>query len=416
MTFSENDNKEVMSIFQTESEEIIERIFSNLFELETNPSNREIIASTYRDLHSLKGAVRMVGFNNIQNIIHKMEDIFDAINNLEYSLELNILKLMSKTLEVVSRYLQESIINSREIIDEEYSTVISNLEYIIDVVIPEHKNNKSQSIISAEKNDSGIDKALVDNQETINFSFNKSFELIDGIIPEEETQDIVILKEEIQKIYDIVKDSNLYEVKTSLENIITKLDFVMNATNTLTISEILELRNELSSAAAKFTTSCIETEDSGFTFFDVAEKITMLQGSSVYTNEIKEDIIKLKENVEDQSILEVVNTVLEILDFILENSVQLEEQMMLTLKSAIEYCAAPSESIDSDLIVQQLEIMKQLLELNYKKDSDVSEVKNLSTQTVTGPKNSSSSSTNNANGFNINNNTAIFINFLFSCL
>ena len=393
MTFSENDNKEVMSIFQTESEEIIERIFSNLFELETNPSNREIIASTYRDLHSLKGAVRMVGFNNIQNIIHKMEDIFDAINNLEYSLELNILKLMSKTLEVVSRYLQESIINSREIIDEEYSTVISNLEYIIDVEIPEHKNNKSQSIISAEKNDSGIDKALVDNQETINFSFNKSFELIDGIIPEEETQDIVILKEEIQKIYDIVKDSNLYEVKTSLENIITKLDFVMNATNTLTISEILELRNELSSAAAKFTTSCIETEDSGFTFFDVAEKITMLQGSSVYTNEIKEDIIKLKENVEDQSILEVVNTVLEILDFILENSVQLEEQMMLTLKSAIEYCAAPSESIDSDLIVQQLEIMKQLLELNYKKDSDVSEVKNLSTQTVTGPKNSSSSST-----------------------
>ena len=33
-------------------------------------------------------------------------------------------------------------------------------------------------------------------------------------------------------------------------------------------------------------------------------------------SEIKEDIIKLKENVEDQSILEVVNTVLEILDFI----------------------------------------------------------------------------------------------------
>ncbi len=391
MSFNENDNnKEVMSIFQAESEEIIERIFSNLFDLETNPSNREIVSSTYRELHSLKGAVRMVGYNNIQNIIHKMEDIFDAVNNLEYSLELNVLKLMFKTLEIVSKYLQESIRNSREIIDEQYSAIISNLEYIIDVEIPEQKNNKSQSIISAGQKEENIDKTLVENQEIINFSFNRSFELIDGITPEEETQEIVILKEEIQKIYDIVKNSNLYEVKTALENIITKLDFVMNATNTLTISEILELRNELSSAAAKFTTSCIETEDSGFTFFDVAEKITMLQGSSVYTNEIKDDIIKLKENVEDQSILEVINTVLEILDFILENSVQLEEQMMLTLKSAIEYCASPSESIDSDLIVQQLEIMKQLLELNYKKDSDVSEVKNLSTQTVTGQKNSSS--------------------------
>jgi hypothetical protein len=49
--------------------------------------------------------------------------------------------------------------------------------------------------------------------------------------------------------------------------------------------------------------------------------------------------------------------------------------MMLTLKSGIEYCASPNENIDSDLIVQQLEIMKQLLELNYKKDSGLTEIK-----------------------------------------
>ena len=79
----------------------------------------------------------------------------------------------------------------------------------------------------------------------------------------------------------------MYEIKSSLENVITKIDFVMNGTNTLTVSEILELRNELSSAAAKFTTSCIQTESKGFSFFDVAEKMSMLQGSSVYTNEIK---------------------------------------------------------------------------------------------------------------------------------
>ena len=106
----------------------------------------------------------------------------------------------------------------------------------------------------------------------------------------------------------------------------------------------------------------------------------MLQGSSVYTAEIKEDILKLKEDVEDTSILEILNTTLEILDFIEENSVQLEEQMVLTLKSGIEYCASPNENIDSDLIVQQLEIMKQLLDLNYKKDSGVNEIKTLSSQ------------------------------------
>lgn len=141
----------------------------------------------------------------------------------------------------------------------------------------------------------------------------------------------------------------------------------MNATNTFTISEILELRNELSSAAAKFTTSCIETEEGGLTFFDIAEKISMLQGSSIYAKEIKDDIAQLKEGIDDQNIIEIINVINDILDFISENSVQLEEQMMMTLKGAVEYCASPNENIDNDLILQQLEIMKQLLELNYKK-------------------------------------------------
>ena len=395
MDFLDNNqnNKEVMEIFRVESEEILERLFNNLFALEETPANKEIIGVVYRDLHSLKGAVRMVGFNNIQMILHKMEDFFDSVNNNQIQLDESILKLMNNSLEAVSRYLQDSIRNEREIIDENYTTIISNLEFLMEQELGEvsTSNGNVNASSNAPQIDDSVAQELTKNQEEINVTFNNCFEIIDGIVPEEESQDIVILKEEVQKIYEFFKDTNLYEIKSSLENILTKLDFVMNATNTLTISEILELRNELSSAAAKFTTSCIETEEGGLTFFDVAEKITMLQGSSVYTKEIKEDIIKLKENIDDTNVIEVINMILEILDFILENSVQLEEQMMLTLKSAVEYCASPNESIDSDLIVQQLEIMKQLLELNYKKDTGVVETKNLSTQTSGGGSKSASS-------------------------
>ena len=101
----------------------------------------------------------------------------------------------------------------------------------------------------------------------------------------------------------------------------------MNATNSFTISEILEMRNELSSAAAKYNTSCIGNISAGITFFDVAEKITMLQGSSVYAKEIKENVLELRNNISDDNILEIVNLIIEILDFIIDNSVQLEEQM-----------------------------------------------------------------------------------------
>ena len=376
------DDKELMSIFQTESEEIVDRIMGSLFALEKKLDDKELVASLYRDMHSLKGAVRMVGFNNIQNLIHKMEDIFDAVNQGELYLEKDIINIISRTVDLVSKYIHQSIQNSREIIDEDFQAFMSNLEYILEVEIAEQKN-APQTIIQSDMNElhkNDTKSSLSEHQEEINESFNKSFEIIDGIVPEEESQDIVILKEEIQKIYDFFKDTDMYEVKTSLENIIAKIDFVMNASNQFTISEILEMRNELGSAASKYTTSCIDNETSGITFFDIAEKISMLQGSSVYAKEIKEDIVRLKESIDDTNILEIVNIVLDILDFIEQNSVQLEEQMVATLKNGIEYCASPNENIDSDLIVQQLEIMKQLLDLSYKKDEGVNEIKTLSAQ------------------------------------
>lgn len=429
MDFLDNtNNNELMQIFQGESEEIIERLFSNFFALEKTPANQELIANTYRDLHSLKGAVRMIGFKNIQMIIHKMEDIFDAVKESKIKLEKRFIDLFVSSLEAASKYIQESIKNKREIIDGNYKTTISNLELILQAElqsqedVPPQSNGGIPGLDIPGLDIPGIDMSDFDipkfnhqqdigfnmevmtpkpelPQEEINLGFNTCFDIIDGIVPEEETQEIVILKEEVQKIYNFFKDSDLYEVKSSLENILTKIDFVMNGTNTLTVSEILELRNELSSAAAKFTTSCIQTEDKGFTFFDVAEKISMLQGSSIYTPEIKEDILKLKEHVEDSNILEILNAIIGILDFLTENSVQLEEQMVQTLKNSIEYCASPNENIDSELIVQQLEIMNQLLELSYKKDTGVSEIKSLSTQNAQSNK---SASTNEIKTLHVN--------------
>jgi len=401
LNFQESDNnlQELMSIFQTESEELIERIFENLASFEKKPADKELTAILYRDLHSIKGAIRMVGFTNIQTIIHKIEDIFDIINEKNIVLDIDKINLITKSIELVSRYLQDSIKNQREIIDEEFNSTLSSLEYIRDVELqqvdfepPEILSDLvnianmvdieklAESIQKEDTPKAEVNEELQAQQESINVIFNKSFEIIDSVVPEEESQETIILKEEITKLIGFFKNSDLYEVKTALQNILTKLDFVMNATNTFTISEILEMRNELSSAAAKFNTSCIDVATDGVTFFEVANKMSMLQSSSVYAKEIKDDVENLKSNIEDTSLLEIINIIIEVLDFIIENSVQLEEQMTQTLKSGIEYCASPNESIDGDLIVQQLEIMKQLLELNFKKDTGVSEIKNLSTQ------------------------------------
>ena len=315
MDFQENDNntQELMSIFQVESEEILERIFEELASLEKTPDDRELTAALYRNLHSIKGAIRMVGFSNIQMIVHKIEDIFDAVNSKGYKLSGDIINLIINSLELVSNYLQKSIAQGREIIDETFNSTLSNLEYIIDVELADTENSSQPSIIDIAQQETSAEESqkIQIDQEQVNSLFNHCFELIDSIVPEEESQETVILKEEVAQIYDIVKDTDLYEVKTSIQDVLTKLDFVMHATNTFTISEILEMRNALSSAAAKFNTSLIEVETSGITFFDIAEKITMLQSSSVYASEIKDDIAKIKETISDNGILEIINMIIE---------------------------------------------------------------------------------------------------------
>ena len=385
MDFQENENniQELLNIFQAESEEILERIFENLLIFEKDPSNKEIISSLYRDLHSIKGALRMVGFNNLQNVIHRIEDIFDKLKNQNVILSNEHFITITRAIEFVSHDLVSSVDNQQEVVNHDINSSILALEKICNIDLEESSSileiTQSLNIQNIASNSDEI-TMLQNHQEEINSSFNKCFEFIDGIVPEEESQDTVILREELAKIYDFVKDSSLYEIKIALENVLAKLDFVMVGTNTFTISEILEMRNELSSAAAKYNTLCVDSIESNTTFFNIADKISTLQGGSIYAKEIKEDINNIKKDITDESILEITNTILEILDFVINNSVQIEDQMIQTLKSGIEYCASPNENIDGDLIIQQLEIMKQLLDLNFKKDSGVSEIKNLSTQ------------------------------------
>ena len=136
-----------MSIFQVESEDILERIFENLSAFEVNPKDKELAATLYRDLHSIKGAIRMVGFTNIQTIIHKIEDIFEKIVNNGLVLDSEKFLIITKSLELVAKYLHESVENQREIIGEEFNPTVSTLEYVCDIELLQESLIPSEPVV-----------------------------------------------------------------------------------------------------------------------------------------------------------------------------------------------------------------------------------------------------------------------------
>ncbi|MBI3354156.1 MAG: Hpt domain-containing protein [Nitrospirae bacterium] len=66
--------------FIAEAEEIIELISKNLITLEKSqgkPPQPDVVNAIFRGVHTLKGIAGMMGFNNITEFSHTLENLLD---------------------------------------------------------------------------------------------------------------------------------------------------------------------------------------------------------------------------------------------------------------------------------------------------------------------------------------------------
>lgn len=71
--------KDLIAIFRAETEDHLIKLDNGLVELEKTPSNIELASSLNREVHTMKGAARVFGFYEIQDIAHRIEDIFEEV-------------------------------------------------------------------------------------------------------------------------------------------------------------------------------------------------------------------------------------------------------------------------------------------------------------------------------------------------
>ena len=386
MEYSEKEQKELFEVFQTETDTLLNNLFENFTKLESEHSDPEILMEIFRDVHGLKGAVRMIGFENIQNLLHSVEDIISAVRDNLILLDMDLVREMNAAIDLSASYIQESINRKKEYIDIRYSTTLESLKSITQVQTL-NLPMQEDSIISG----NGFDLSLPTTvQEHINSLFAQAFDILDSIVPEVVTEEIRDLFLIIEELYNSFQGKEFYEVKAPIESVKVKLEFVQCSSCELTISEILEIRNNLGIATTKYTSFCMDSQNS-LSFSDIAEKIYSLQNNNIYISEIIDELNQIKSINNDPTIVDIISIVIDILNFIKDNDISLEEQMVMTLKNSVECCSTSGDNVDIDLILQQLEITKQLLELDYKKDIGIIESKGLSAKTQSTTSNSSNS-------------------------
>lgn len=106
------DMEELQELYATEAEEHLEVLNRSLLDLEDNPHNLDIIKELFRAAHTLKGMAGTMGFEEVSNLTHAMENILDKLRNEEMKVTTEIMNLLFKsvdTLEILANEGEESL-------------------------------------------------------------------------------------------------------------------------------------------------------------------------------------------------------------------------------------------------------------------------------------------------------------------
>jgi len=83
--------------YLTELDENLQIIDNGILKLKKDPNDEEELASFLRALHTIKGSSRMLKFNNMEQLAHKLENVFKGVKEKRYEISKEIIKLVLKT-------------------------------------------------------------------------------------------------------------------------------------------------------------------------------------------------------------------------------------------------------------------------------------------------------------------------------
>ena len=88
------DMNQYLEVFIEESKEHLQTCSEQLLVLEKNPEDLSIVNEIFRSAHTLKGMSATMGYEDLANLTHKMENVLDAIRN-------NLITLTPEVFDVI---------------------------------------------------------------------------------------------------------------------------------------------------------------------------------------------------------------------------------------------------------------------------------------------------------------------------
>ncbi|NLM04541.1 MAG: chemotaxis protein CheA [Clostridiales bacterium] len=99
------DMNQYLDIFMEESKEHLQNMNEILMVLENTPNNLDLLNEIFRIAHTLKGMSGTMGFNNILNLTHEMENVLDDIRHGKMEITENVIDILFECFDELERYI-----------------------------------------------------------------------------------------------------------------------------------------------------------------------------------------------------------------------------------------------------------------------------------------------------------------------
>ena len=103
------EDVELRNLFKTSSEEHLHNLENGLMQLEKNSQDWATLEEVLREAHTLKGDARMLGVDDIETLIHQIEDIFVAVKKQEQVLTPQLCESLYQGLDAMRSIVRESV-------------------------------------------------------------------------------------------------------------------------------------------------------------------------------------------------------------------------------------------------------------------------------------------------------------------
>lgn len=134
--------REIFEEFLVEAKENLEKLENDLLELEKDPNNEDLLNSSFRSMHTIKGGAGFLGLGEIVETAHKAEDILGKIRNGEIELNSDINDLLLKAADYIKEALESAERGEEIALDQD---LIESLENVLRGNIP--KTDKKEEAV-----------------------------------------------------------------------------------------------------------------------------------------------------------------------------------------------------------------------------------------------------------------------------